>query len=267
MTRPDWAPEHIDITRASVARVYDYTLGGAHNFAVDREVAEKVTQAMPELREVLRGNRVFLTRAVHHLLKLGIRQFLDLGSGIPTVGNVHEIAQQADPDARVVYVDNDPVAVAHSQALLADNPNATVVGADLTDPAKLIDSPEVREMIDFSQPVGVLIVSVLHFLPDEADPVGVVGRYMAATAPGSHLALSHAHRGEERPAGMDRALGEYSSNVQKMHARSHDEILAIFGDLELLPARLVPVDVWGADGPLGDPEVKLPQLAGVAVKA
>ncbi|WP_406287719.1 SAM-dependent methyltransferase [Embleya sp. NBC_00896] len=267
MTRPDWAPEHIDITRASVARVYDYALGGAHNFAVDREAAELVTQAMPELREVLRGNRVFLTRAVHHLLKLGIRQFLDLGSGIPTVGNVHEIAHKAAPDARVVYVDNDPVAVAHSQALLADHPNATVVGADLTDPAKVIGSPEVQELIDFSQPVGVLIVSVLHFLPDEANPIGVVRQYMDATVPGSHLALSHAHRGEERPAGMDRALSEYSSNVQKMHARTHDGILAIFGDLELLPARLVPVDVWGPEGPLGDPEVKLPQLAGVAVKA
>jgi len=267
MTRPDWAPEHIDITRASVARVYDYALGGAHNFAVDREVADKVTRAMPELRDVLRGNRVFLTRAVHHLLGLGIRQFLDLGSGIPTVGNVHEIAQQADPGARVVYVDSDPVAVAHSQALLADNPNAAVVEADLTDPAKVFASPEVQKLIDFAQPVGVLMVSVLHFLPDEADPAAIVREYMDATVPGSHLVMSHAHRGEEPPAGLDRALGEYSDNVQQMHARNHDEILAIFGGLALLPARLAPVDVWGPEGTLGDPDVKLPQLAGVALKA
>src|SRR5207248_1173806 len=164
---------------------YDFFLGGAHNFAVDREVAARATARMPELPAVLREGRAFLRRVVSYLAgEAGVRQFLDLGSGIPTVGNVHEIAQRVDPAAHVVYVDIDPVAVAHSRAILRDNPYAAAVEADVRHPLRILHHPEVRDLLDFERPIAVLLVAVLHFIPDADGPAAAVEQIRPVVAPG-----------------------------------------------------------------------------------
>ncbi|MGH3995536.1 MAG: SAM-dependent methyltransferase, partial [Pseudonocardiaceae bacterium] len=157
-----WIPDGVDLERPSGARIYDYLLGGAHNFAHDRELAEKFLKAQPNAREIARLNRAFLRRVVLFMIDNGVRQFLDLGSGIPTVGNVHEIAHKADPSARVVYVDYEDVAVAHSELLLEENDLATIVQADLTAPAEILQHPRTRAMLDFEEPIGLLMVGVFH---------------------------------------------------------------------------------------------------------
>src|SRR5437764_15259666 len=172
MERPSWAPEGIDLNRPNAARMYDYALGGSHNFAVDREMVERVEAMMPGSSLIAHANRAFLRRAVGYCLDSGIRQFLDIGSGIPTVGSVHEVARPVTPEARVVYVDVDAVAVAHSQAILRDYPNATAIRGDVRAPADILDHPELAKMIDFSAPVAVLLMAILHFVPDEDDPAG-----------------------------------------------------------------------------------------------
>src|SRR5689334_8693366 len=187
-----------DFERPNVARMYDYFLGGSHNFAVDRKAAAAVLAAVPGIRALARQNRNFLRRAVQYLAHQGVRQFLDLGSGIPTVGNVHEIAQRDAPGSRVVYVDIEPVAVSHSRTLLEDNPDTAVAQLDLRRPDQVLDSPEVRDLLDLTRPVAVLAVAVLHFLPDSDDPAGVLARYRDAVAPGSRLVVSHASLSPER---------------------------------------------------------------------
>ena len=174
--RPVWAPDEIDIERPSVARMYDYFLGGSHNFAADRELAERARQVFPDAPYVVRANRAFLRRAVTALSGLGVDQFLDLGSGIPTVGNVHEIAHAADPSAQVIYVDADPVAAAHATALLQGERRVGVLHADLRDPQAIVSAAADSGRLDFSRPVAVLLVSVLPFVPDEDDPAGIVAR-------------------------------------------------------------------------------------------
>lgn len=265
--RPSWAPEGIDLQRPSPARVYDYNLGGAHNFEADRQVAEQITRIMPQLPLILRANRHFLRRAVRFLLDAGIRQFLDLGSGIPTVGNVHEIAQQAAPGARIVYVDVDPVAVAHSRALLAGNERAAATLADLRDVPRVLAAPEVRRLIDFSQPVGVLMVAVLHFLPDADDPAGIVARYLDAVPEGSFLVISHAAATDDdtRPDGADEATEEYSRRVAEFTLRDRDQVAGMFTGLDLVDPGLVYVTEWRPDDEDEAPR-RLPQLAGVARK-
>ena len=274
--RPSWAPSDIDIERPSPARIYDYHLGGAHNFAVDRQVAMQVAEIMPELPLILRANRAFLRRAVTHLLAHGIRQFLDLGSGIPTVGNVHEIVEAAAPGSRVVYLDSDPVAVAHSRALLAGDDNATAVRADLRDVDGVLAHPEVRRMIDFSRPVGVLLVAVLHFVPDADDPAGIVARYRAAVRPGSQVVISHAAASEDEqsPAGADEATAVYSRSVTETTLRTRAEVAAMFAGLDLVEPGVVYVNEWHPDPVAGkaagetagetDAQRRLAQLVGVA---
>ena len=159
---PDWVPPGVDVNRANTARVYDFLVGGTHNFLADQDVGRALLALDPNARLFARANRAFLGRAVRFLSAAGIGQFLDIGSGIPTEANVHEVAQQASPDARVAYVDVDPVAIAHSRAILAGNENAAVLEADLREPGMILDHESVRAMIDFSQPVGLLLVAVLH---------------------------------------------------------------------------------------------------------
>jgi hypothetical protein len=238
-------PQDVDWRKASPARVYDVYLGGAYNFAVDREAAERVAKVMPELPVVLRANRSFLRRAVRHLAESGVRQFLDLGSGIPTVGNVHEVALAADPGCRIVYVDNDPVAVAHSRALLAKIPQAGAVLADLRDPAAVLADPTVRELIDFTQPVAVLLVAVLHFVADGDDPVGIVRSYADAVVPGSYVVLSHAtHDVSER---MGDAAEEYNRAVNGFYLRTKDEVASLLAGLDLLEPGITGVAEWRPD--------------------
>lgn len=251
----------MDITQPSPARVYDYHLGGAHNFEVDRRAAEQIAAIMPELPLIMRANRAFLFRAVRLLAEAGVRQFLDLGSGIPTVGNVHEVAQKISTDARVAYVDIDPVAVAHSRALLTDNRHVAAVHADLRDVPGVLAHPEVTGLLDFTEPVAVLMIAVLHFVPDRDDPAGIVAGYRDAIVPGSYLAISHAAANEDDVAtsGADEATAEYSRTVAEATLRSRAQVAALFAGFDLLDPGVVYVDRWRPD----HAEQHLPQLVGV----
>lgn len=242
--RPSWAPDSIDLERPNAARIYDYLLGGAANFEQDRVFAEKLLEVMPLARSAARLNRAFLRRAVRFCAESGIRQFVDVGSGIPTVGNVHEIAQAVDPSTRILYVDNEAVAVAHSELLLKDNPNASVMHGDLTDPAPVLASP----LIDFSRPVAVLMVAVLHFVPDSAGPYDAVARYVSAMAPGSYLVLSH---GVENPslAGRDEVDRLYEKSANPGVRRTPDDITRFFEGLEFVEPGLVWTPEWRPDSP------------------
>ncbi len=241
-----WVPEGIDLERPSAARLYDYLLGGAHNFAHDRELAERFIQAQPNGRAIARHNRAFLRRSVLFLIERGVRQFLDLGSGIPTVGNVHEIAQGADPTARVVYVDYEEVACAHSALMLADNPLAAIVQADLTRPRDVLAAPETVSLIDFDEPVGLLMAGVFHFVPPAKDPGRIVAEYRDRLVPGSYLAFSQFTR-DLMPEEMDRVVEVMKSSRDPMHPRSHAEITALFAGFDLVEPGVVPTARWRPD--------------------
>lgn len=239
-------PDGVEADRPSVARLYDFLLGGHHNFAADREMGRQLLAAEPSARHIVAENRAFLGRAVRFLLASGVRQFLDLGSGIPTQENVHEIAQCGDPAARVVYVDNDPVAVAHSKQILSGNALATVIKEDLRRPAAILGHSEVHRLIDFSQPVGVLMVTVLHFVPDADDPAAVVARFAEGLAPGSHLAISHATH-EAAPGAAAEVEEIYASTTAAARTRSHAEILRFFTGFDLVEPGLVYLPLWRPD--------------------
>jgi S-adenosyl methyltransferase len=243
----DWAAG-VDIDVPSAARMYDYYLGGSHNFAADRAAADAVITALPSTRRIAIANRMFLGRVVRYLLSLGIRQFLDIGSGIPTAGNVHEVAQRVDPGARVAYVDIDPVAIAHSQRLLAGNPYAVAVGGSLLDPGEILADRRVRELIDFAEPVGLLLVSVLHFIPDADDPHAAVARLSAGLAPGSYVALSHGLlAGFE--AGQAAAVRDvYRSTRTPAVLRPRPEIERFFAGYDVVAPGLVDMADWGPGG-------------------
>ncbi|GGO69323.1 SAM-dependent methyltransferase [Nonomuraea cavernae] len=245
----DRAPAGIEISKPSIARVYDYMLGGKDNFASDRKVAEMALQIAPDAPEAARANREFLRRVVRHLAaEAGIRQFVDIGSGLPTQGNVHEIAQGVDPRARVVYVDNDPIVLVHGRALLAKNDTTTVIQADIRQADDILSHPELRRLVDFSQPVALLLFSILHHLNDAEDPEGIAARLRNALPPGSYLAISHFHNpGAARPEIAEQAASAeklFNENLGTGRWRFHDEILAYFGDFEVLAPGLVPVAEW-----------------------
>lgn len=247
------------------ARIYDYLLGGKDNFPADREAAEEVLALAPEVRAVARENRAFLRRAVRYLAgEAGIRQFLDVGTGIPAQGNVHQVAQQVAPDARVVYVDNDPIVLLHARALLAGN-HTTIIQADLREPAAILDHPELREVIDFDQPVAVLLLAILHFITDEEDPAGIVTRLRDAMAPGSYLALSHG-TADFRPEATLKAAQVYDRATAPLVLRSHAQIGRFFDGLELVPPGLVQVTAWRPDGELPDGWATSPAYGGIARK-
>ncbi len=247
MTDTGLVPEGIETDRPSVARLYDYFLGGHHNFAADRELARRLLQAEPRARYIVAENRAFLGRAVRFLLEAGIRQFIDLGSGIPTQENVHEIAQQGDPAARVVYVDNDQVAVAHSRQILSDNPLATVIRADLRDPEAVLSHPDVTALIDFGQPIGLLMVTVLHFVPDSDDPAGVVRRFAGGLVPGSFLTISHA-TDEAAPGAAAQVKDLYKNTTAAAHTRTSAEIMRLFDGFDMVEPGLVYLPLWRPDG-------------------
>ncbi|GAA2795568.1 SAM-dependent methyltransferase [Saccharopolyspora taberi] len=246
MSDSPWWASGVDLTKPSSARVYDVHLGGSHNFEVDREVAEAASRLMPTLPAVLRANRSFLRRAVQFLARAGITQFLDLGSGIPTVGNVHEIAQQANPGSRVVYVDNDLVAVAHSRTLLEGNERATAIRADLRYPDEVLGHPEVGQMLDLREPVAVLLFAVLHFVDDEDDPAGIVARYVEQVVPGSYVAISHACS-DGVPESTLRAAELYSARIGGFHMRPWSRIESFFSGLVLVEPGLVDLTEWRPD--------------------
>lgn len=238
-----WVPDQVNEEIASAARVYDYLLGGGHNFAADRGVAENFIAALPSACDVAQLNRAFLRRAVVYLMERGIRQFLDIGSGIPTVGNVHEIVQEVDPDADVVYVDNEPIAVAHSQLLLEDDEHATVIEGDLHRPGAILDRVETGRLLDLSQPVGLLMVGVFHFVGTESDAPGLVSRYRDALAPGSFLALSH-FTADVSPSEMAEVVRVMSRTADPIHTRTHPEIEELFTGFDLVQPGVVGTALW-----------------------
>jgi SAM-dependent methyltransferase len=245
---PDWAPEGIDLTRASAARMYDYYLGGAHNFAVDRELARQALALVPDGQLIAQANRAFLHRAVRYLLSQGVRQFIDIGSGIPTVGNVHETAQREAQNARVLYVDHDSVAVAHSELLLRDNPNAQVLHADLRQPKEILESPQLRDLIDVSQPVGVLMVAVLHFVSEDDRPDEAIRRFRDLLSPGSYLVISQG-TGESRKAEVKGVAELYKSTTNPVTFRTRARIAELFEGWDLVEPGVVWLPEWRPDWP------------------
>ncbi|MGH3400559.1 MAG: SAM-dependent methyltransferase [Streptosporangiaceae bacterium] len=251
--RASWAPAGVDTRRANVARVYDYLLGGSHNFLADQDAGRAIASVQPNAREAARANRAFLGRAVRFLSQAGIRQFLDIGSGIPTQGNVHEVAQQADPGARVVYVDVDPVAIAHSKTILAGRENAAIVGGDLRDPERILGHPGTRGLIDFSRPVGLLLVAVLHFIADADDPRRLVATLRDALAPDSYLVLCHG-TDEAKPAVAQATEKVYNRSVAtQVQLRSREEIARFFDGFELVEPGLAYLSRWRPDSPADVP--------------
>ncbi|MDQ0994314.1 SAM-dependent methyltransferase [Streptomyces sp. V3I7] len=246
MERPAWAPRSIDISVPSVARIYDYYLGGSHNFEVDREAARKAMEFMPGLPKIMQANRAFMRRAVRFAAGEGVTQFLDIGSGIPAFGNVHEVAEEVSPGARVVYVDHDPVAVAHSEAVLAGNDAADVLAADLRKPQEILSSPQVERLIDLNRPVALLLVAILHFVEDADDPYGAVAELSQALAPGSLLILTHAAY-EGIPLAPQRAEGAvdvYKDIRNPLIMRSREEIARFFEGYDMVEPGLVPMPHW-----------------------
>jgi SAM-dependent methyltransferase len=246
---PGWVPPEVDTRRANAARVYDYLLGGSHNFLADQDVGRTIVAVEPNSRAIGRANRAFLGRAVRFLAAAGIRQFLDIGSGIPTEGNVHEVARQAAPGSRVVYVDVDPVAVAHSKAMLSGMKDAATIEADLRDPGKILAHPTTCDLIDFTRPAGLLLVAVLHFIADADDPWRIVSTLRDALAPGSYLVLCHG-TDEGKRAVAQAAEKVYQRSVSTaLHMRQRAEILRFFDGFEILEPGLVPIPLWRPDAP------------------
>jgi SAM-dependent methyltransferase len=264
-TDPARLPAGIDPGRPSPARIYDYYLGGTHNFAADREVGDEVMALMPEMPAAARANRAFLRRSVRAVTAAGIDQFIDLGSGIPTQGHLHELAQRDLPHARVVYVDIDPVAIIHSRAILGDDPLTTVVQADLHHADTILDHPAVRGLIDFSRPVCLVMLAVLHFAPDTPALRAALRRYHDALIPGSHLILCHG-TSENRPERIARISTVYTRTSSPLVLRDRAQLADLFAGWTFLPPGIVDGPLWRpdpADPPVDDPSAYA-FVAGVA---
>ena len=241
----------IDTSVAHPARVYDYWLGGKDNFAVDREAAEEVLRARPAIRLNVRSNRAFLARSVRYLAdEQGLRQFLDIGTGIPSASNTHEVAQSVSPGARVVYVDNDPIVLAHARALLTSASGDTAyIDADLRDTGRIL--AEAARTLDFTQPVAIMLIAVLHLIPDEDDPWAIVSGLMGAVPPGGHLVISHPASDVEADSAA-RAAQRYNELVASpMRRRSREEVRRFFGGLDLVEPGIVQLHQWRPSG--GEP--------------
>jgi hypothetical protein len=243
---PDSTSPRLDTTVAHPARRYDYWLGGKDNFAADRESGDAIATAFPAIRTAVRENRAFLRRAVTFLtMQAGIRQFLDIGTGLPTANNTHEVAQAIAPECQSVYVDNDPLVLVHARALLTSSRQGATayLDADLRDTDKILGDADVRSTLDFSRPVAVMLVAILHFIPDEADPYGIVARLVGGMPAGSYLVMSHATGDFWTPeARADIASGRYGS----LCPRTRDEFARFFDGLELVSPGIVSIAEWQA---------------------
>ena len=245
-------PAGIDTSVPNVARIYDYILGGKDNFAADRAAGQQLLAAQPDIAGVVRDNRLFIGRVVRFLAgEAGIRQFLDLGAGLPTQDSVHEMAQAIAPDARVVYIDNDPVACSHGQALLGPRDRVGFALGDLRRPAEILRHPEVLARLDFTQPVGVLCACALHFVPDEEKPHEIIVAYRDALAPGSYLAITHGSTAEtpdDDPDGLVESVRSVYQNASaQLHVRPVKEIRRFFDGFEILDPGLVWMAAWRPD--------------------
>jgi hypothetical protein len=252
---PEWVPPGIDTSRANIARVYDWWLGGDHNFQADIDAARTSVALDQNMRGTARANRDFLGRAVRFLAnEAGIRQFLDIGSGIPTQDNVHKVAQGAVPGSRVAYVDIDDIAVAHSRLILQDNPDATVIQADLRQPEKILADPSIQLLLDFGRPVGLLLVAVLHFLPDDDQVRDILATLRDSLAPGSYLVVSHTCRDAD-PVLAERHEKVYNSRVDTtFRMRTREQITRLFDGFTLAEPGLVWVPGWRPDSAADVPD-------------
>jgi S-adenosyl methyltransferase len=243
-----FALSEIDTTRPHPARMYDALLGGKDNYAADRQAVREVLRAAPEVRDSARANRAFLQRAVRYLAgEAGIRQFIDVGTGIPAAGNVHEVAAQATPGTRVAYVDNGPIVHVHANALLTGSGNTSIVLADLRDPEGILAHPKVRALIDFTQPAALLLVAILHFITDREDPARILAVFRDALPAGSYLALSHA-TGDFRPVAAQQAASVYDQATSPVVLRTRAQVAAFFDGWDLVEPGLVQVPLWRPDG-------------------
>jgi hypothetical protein len=271
MTQDPPVPPGVDPNVPSPARLYDFYLGGRHNFPADRAAAKRIITALPDLPDAAWANRSFHQRAARWLAEQGIRQFIDIGSGLPTVGNTHEIVQAVAPDARVVYVDNDPMVALFSAELLKDTKAATVVTADLRDPPAVLGDPDLRALIKDGEPAGLLMTAVMHFVAPSSDPWGLVDRYMDALAPGSYLALSHVTADRLPPRGVEEGIDVYSRATENIYVRPRDEVQRFFEHLDMVPPYpgtgpgVCYVGEWGAEVPaLADSDGSRMLYCGVA---
>ncbi|MBA8826100.1 trans-aconitate methyltransferase [Saccharopolyspora lacisalsi] len=246
------AISEVDVDSPNSARMYDHYLGGSANFAVDRTEAERVLEAFPAMGRWARANRSFLGRAVASLSERGIDQFLDLGSGIPTIGNVHEIAHRHNPHARIAYVDCEPVAVAHARRLLSDEDRVSITQADIRDPHHVLAAPGVSELLDFNRPVAVLAVAVLHALPETDQPARLMADYRKVCAPGSALVLTHGVRTTLTDEQYERFLASYRNTPTPATFRTVDQVAALLDGYQLLDPGLVPLDQWRPESPVDE---------------
>lgn len=254
MDLPDWVPDGVEVTVPNAARMYDYALGGYHNFAVDREFVEKAEHMMPGAIAMGHANRAFVGRSVRWLVGQGIRQFLDIGSGIPTLGNVHEVAQAAAPECRVMYVDLDPVAVAHSKAILTGNARADIIQADMRVPADIFSHEDVVRLLDFSRPVAVLLNAVLHFVPDSDDPAGIVSALQDVMVSGSYIVMTHGTEVPSRLTEAENVRELYRSTPTSIHLRTPEQVLDYLSGLEIVEPGIVEVGDWHPDPDVTDEE-------------
>lgn len=261
------APVGIDPRVPSPARMYDYYLGGKDNYAADRAAAEIALSAVPHGRTIARANRRFLARAVQLMAKRGVAQFVDLGTGIPTRPAVHDIARSLIPDARVLYVDNDPVVTAHNRALLAGSEGIEAVHGDIREPYKIFASPELQRLIDFGQPTGLLFVAVLHFIPPEDDPESAVRVFTKYLVPGSYLAVSHITSDGTHPDVIAAVEDAYKTASAPAVFRTVGQIRMFFDGLDLIPPGLADVTNWPGRGPATAQSPALQFLAGVGHRA
>ncbi|WP_029892851.1 SAM-dependent methyltransferase [Nocardia brasiliensis] len=267
MTSSESAPVDFDVSKPSISRVYDALLGGKDFYPSDERVIEHLRQTMPDVDELAKLNRAALGRGVKYLAgKAGLKQYLDLGAGLPTMENTHQVAQAFQPDAKVVYVDKDPIVLAHGRALLGDNGQTRVITADLRDPAAVLAHPDVQKMIDFTEPVAILLVGMLHHLHDDEDPEGVVAGYLDGVPAGSHLFVTHFLDNGPESRALERSFLEFLGTGR---FRTEAEILRLFRGFELVEPGLVPLSNWQPDTIVRDPLPLVEQIivGGIAVKS
>ncbi|MGA4838343.1 SAM-dependent methyltransferase [Streptomyces sp. G45] len=254
MERPAWASPGIDITVPSVARIHDRYLGGSHNFEADRQAARRAMEFLPGLPKIAQANRAFMRRAVRFAVAEGITQFMDIGCGIPSFGTVHETARSAHPGARVVCVDHDPVAVAHTAAVLHRDDRAVAIFADLRKPRDIVASSETKALLDLKRPVALFLMAILHFIEDAYDPYAAIGVLRDASAPGSVIALTHvSYEGIPVPREQaEGAVGVYKDIRNPLIIRSRAEIARFFEGYDMVEPGLVPMPQWRADTELAE---------------
>ncbi|GII60561.1 hypothetical protein Skr01_06460 [Sphaerisporangium krabiense] len=253
MSGTDKAPPGIDPKTPSVARMYDYYLGGKDNFASDREAAENIIKLFPNARQFARDNRAFLKRAVRLLTAAGITQFIDIGTGLPTQENVHQVAERAAPGARVVYVDNDPIVLVHARALLADSPRTCVVEGDLRHPKAILDDPRVRGHLDLDRPFAVILCAIVHFVDDDDEAASIVSYLRGSLPPGGGLVLSHGYKGVVNADAVARAREIYTRTRGTLRLRDRETIDAYFTGLDMVAPGLTHLREWADEEEELDP--------------